>query len=272
MNVPRGFRLEHGDITPHRPARGAVQPGVADRDLAHGRRRAARDRVRRRLGLRRRAAARAPRRLPPARARARHERSPRCSRPSSSASATCSAGPSPRTSRRSSPRSRAATRPSAAPGSTSAGFPIPGRDTQRPERRGPGRAQRARLRRRRTPRVRGLRSFPKADRTPLALPGPPVVPRAWSASARTSSRSRVWYWLRRRGRPRPEDRRTLLALAAAGPLAFVANELGWMVTELGRQPWVIYGVLRTKDAITTAPGLGARLRGLHARLRRPRRR
>jgi cytochrome d ubiquinol oxidase subunit I len=29
-----------------------------------------------------------------------------------------------------------------------------------------------------------------------------------------------------------------------------------MVTELGRQPWVIYGVLRTQDAITTAPGLG----------------
>jgi cytochrome d ubiquinol oxidase subunit I len=66
----------------------------------------------------------------------------------------------------------------------------------------------------------------------------------------------LWYWLRRRGRPRPEDRWTLLAIAASGPLAFAANELGWMVTELGRQPWVIYGVLRTQDAITTAPGLG----------------
>jgi cytochrome d ubiquinol oxidase subunit I len=30
-----------------------------------------------------------------------------------------------------------------------------------------------------------------------------------------------------------------------------------MVTEFGRQPWVIYGVLRTSDAITQAPGLGA---------------
>jgi cytochrome bd ubiquinol oxidase subunit I len=41
----------------------------------------------------------------------------------------------------------------------------------------------------------------------------------------------------------------------AGPLSFLAIELGWMVTELGRQPWVIYGILRTSDAVTTAPGL-----------------
>ena len=30
-----------------------------------------------------------------------------------------------------------------------------------------------------------------------------------------------------------------------------------MVTELGRQPWTIYGILRTQDAVTTAPGLSA---------------
>jgi len=69
----------------------------------------------------------------------------------------------------------------------------------------------------------------------------------------------LWYWLRRRGRPRPEDWRTLLALAAAGPLAFAANELGWMVTELGRQPWVIYGVLRTAEAATPVRGVWASL-------------
>ena len=50
-------------------------------------------------------------------------------------------------------------------------------------------------------------------------------------------------------------------MAAAGPLAFLANELGWMVTELGRQPWVIYGVLRTEQAITTAPGIGLAFTG-----------
>jgi cytochrome d ubiquinol oxidase subunit I len=47
-----------------------------------------------------------------------------------------------------------------------------------------------------------------------------------------------------------------VALAVAGPLAFLANELGWLVSELGRQPWIVYGVFRTSSAITTAPGLG----------------
>src|SRR5256885_16996145 len=45
------------------------------------------------------------------------------------------------------------------------------------------------------------------------------------------------------------------ALAVATPLGFIAVEAGWMVTELGRQPWVIYGVLKTADAVTPMPGL-----------------
>ena len=39
------------------------------------------------------------------------------------------------------------------------------------------------------------------------------------------------------------------------PLGFVALEAGWMVTELGRQPWIIYHLLRTKDAVTPMPYL-----------------
>jgi cytochrome d ubiquinol oxidase subunit I len=50
-------------------------------------------------------------------------------------------------------------------------------------------------------------------------------------------------------------RRFLMALACASPLGFVAVEAGWFVTELGRQPWVIYGVLKTADAVTPMPGL-----------------
>lgn len=38
-------------------------------------------------------------------------------------------------------------------------------------------------------------------------------------------------------------------------MGFIATEAGWMVTELGRQPWVIQGVLRTADAVTPMPGL-----------------
>lgn len=51
--------------------------------------------------------------------------------------------------------------------------------------------------------------------------------------------------------------RTLLkALVLATPLGFLAIEAGWIVTEVGRQPWIIYGVLRTKDALSSVPGLG----------------
>ena len=35
----------------------------------------------------------------------------------------------------------------------------------------------------------------------------------------------------------------------------VALEAGWVVTEVGRQPWVVYGLLRTSDAVTRAPGI-----------------
>ena len=35
-----------------------------------------------------------------------------------------------------------------------------------------------------------------------------------------------------------------------GPAGFIAVLAGWMVTEIGRQPWVVYGVLRTADAVS----------------------
>jgi cytochrome d ubiquinol oxidase subunit I len=43
---------------------------------------------------------------------------------------------------------------------------------------------------------------------------------------------------------------------AATPLGFIAVEAGWTVTEVGRQPWIIQGVMRTKDAVTPMPGIG----------------
>jgi cytochrome d ubiquinol oxidase subunit I len=38
-------------------------------------------------------------------------------------------------------------------------------------------------------------------------------------------------------------------------MGFIAIEAGWTVTEVGRQPWIIHGVLRTADAVTPMPGL-----------------
>ncbi|HTE29968.1 MAG TPA: cytochrome ubiquinol oxidase subunit I, partial [Chryseolinea sp.] len=41
----------------------------------------------------------------------------------------------------------------------------------------------------------------------------------------------------------------------AVPLGFMAVEAGWTVTEVGRQPWIIYGIMRTADAVTPMPGI-----------------
>ena len=40
-----------------------------------------------------------------------------------------------------------------------------------------------------------------------------------------------------------------------GPLAVIALETGWTVTEVGRQPWIVYGIMSTKDAVTSSPGI-----------------
>jgi len=62
-------------------------------------------------------------------------------------------------------------------------------------------------------------------------------------------------WLAWRRRDLAHNRWLLGAIALATPMGFIAVEAGWMVTELGRQPWVIYGILRTTDAVTPMPGL-----------------
>jgi cytochrome d ubiquinol oxidase subunit I len=47
----------------------------------------------------------------------------------------------------------------------------------------------------------------------------------------------------------------LIVTGLATPLGFLALEAGWVVTEVGRQPWIIYGIMRTRDALTPMPGL-----------------
>ena len=52
-----------------------------------------------------------------------------------------------------------------------------------------------------------------------------------------------------------QDRKLLYALIATAPLGFIAIEAGWVVTEVGRQPWIIDHVMRTSEAVTPMPGL-----------------
>jgi cytochrome bd ubiquinol oxidase subunit I len=63
----------------------------------------------------------------------------------------------------------------------------------------------------------------------------------------------AWAWWRRRDIPMTPW--FLRATAISGVLAVIALECGWIVTEVGRQPWIVYNVMRTKDAVTDASGV-----------------
>jgi len=65
----------------------------------------------------------------------------------------------------------------------------------------------------------------------------------------------VTLFLRWRHKAWPEGRRVLWGWLLCGPLGVVAMEAGWLVTEWGRQPWIIRGVMRTADAVTPVPNL-----------------
>jgi cytochrome bd ubiquinol oxidase subunit I len=103
--------------------------------------------------------------------------------------------------------------------------------------------------------VRGLDSFPAADR-----PNPIIVHLSFDVMVNVGiliGLLAAAFWLmaiRRRSIPRP--RPLLLGLVAAGPLSVIVMEAGWFVTEFGRQPWIVYGIMRTSQAATSAPALG----------------
>jgi cytochrome d ubiquinol oxidase subunit I len=44
-------------------------------------------------------------------------------------------------------------------------------------------------------------------------------------------------------------------LAIITPAGFIAVEAGWIVTEVGRQPWIIYGIMKTSESVTPMPGI-----------------
>jgi cytochrome d ubiquinol oxidase subunit I len=102
--------------------------------------------------------------------------------------------------------------------------------------------------------VQGLDAVPPADRPPVN-----VVRLAFQTMVGIGSLlallSLVFLFVRiRRGRL-PESSWFYRALVAAGPLSVIALVAGWIVTEVGRQPWVVYRVMRTSEAVTGAGGI-----------------
>ena len=64
-----------------------------------------------------------------------------------------------------------------------------------------------------------------------------------------------WSWFRRRGPP--EAKLFWIGAASAGILATIALEAGWTVTEVGRQPWIVWQTVRTSDAVSASTGIVA---------------
>ena len=102
----------------------------------------------------------------------------------------------------------------------------------------------------------GLDSVPPDDRPPantmLHWAFDTMVGICTRADRARRSGSAIGWW---RKRDFPQTRWFLRATAVSGVAAVVALECGWIVTEVGRQPWIVYNVMRTSDAVTQASGI-----------------
>ena len=103
--------------------------------------------------------------------------------------------------------------------------------------------------------VTGLDSVPPSDRPPantlLHLAFDAMVGICTALMGLGAWLGIAWW----RRRDLPKSRWFLRASALAGAASILALECGWIVTEVGRQPWIVYNILRTKDAVTTAGGV-----------------
>jgi cytochrome d ubiquinol oxidase subunit I len=118
--------------------------------------------------------------------------------------------------------------------------------------------------------VKGLNDFPAEQHPPIAIVHISFqIMVACGVAMMLVALWGAWRYLRARwktrkrtnhGRPNSnhswlDSKWFLRTLVAAAPLGFIAIETGWTVTEVGRQPWIIYGVMRTSEAVTPMPGL-----------------
>jgi cytochrome bd ubiquinol oxidase subunit I len=102
--------------------------------------------------------------------------------------------------------------------------------------------------------VKGLDAFPRDEWPPVAK-----VHLAFEVMVGTGSLMAllavVTLFLRWRHKAWPEGRRVLGGWLLCGPLGVVALEAGWLVTEWGRQPWIVRGLMRTSEAVTPVQSL-----------------
>jgi cytochrome d ubiquinol oxidase subunit I len=104
--------------------------------------------------------------------------------------------------------------------------------------------------------VKGLREFPVEDQPPIWLPF--YAFRIMLGLGFLFFFLMLWtLWAWRKGKLNPDrisgQKKLMVAWMAALPLSYLALECGWVAREVGRQPWIIYGVLRTQDAASVLP-------------------
>src|SRR5512146_658603 len=102
--------------------------------------------------------------------------------------------------------------------------------------------------------VKGLSEFPPANR-PDPLPVHIAFQFMVAAGSALAAFSLFAAWSVLKDRKSLFRPRVLRAVVFCSPLGILAIEAGWTVTEMGRQPWVIRGVMRTADAVTPVGGL-----------------
>ncbi|HZZ74503.1 MAG TPA: cytochrome ubiquinol oxidase subunit I [Puia sp.] len=102
--------------------------------------------------------------------------------------------------------------------------------------------------------VKGLDQFPEADRPPVL-----VTHIAFQIMVALGmlmfAMSILYFFVLWKNRDFEKNLWLLKLFALSTPLGFMAVEAGWTVTEVGRQPWILYGILRTRDAVTPMPGI-----------------
>jgi cytochrome d ubiquinol oxidase subunit I len=109
--------------------------------------------------------------------------------------------------------------------------------------------------------VQGLETIPDADEPPINLAH--LAFQSMVGIGTLLALAVVIFWLARwRKRDLTENRWFLWFAVVAGPLAVVALECGWIATEVGRQPWTVWRVLRTSEAASTSGGLWWSLAGV----------
>lgn len=102
--------------------------------------------------------------------------------------------------------------------------------------------------------VKGLDSIPKGDQPPVVVPH--FAFQIMVGLGMAMMGIALVYFIALLKKKSWSDSRWLLRLfVIATPMGYFALEAGWTVTEVGRQPWIIYGVMRTSEAVTPMPGI-----------------